>query len=152
MVPSRPQLGHVLLVATAPRWIHSAPEVSAQEERGPERLPMVWDWEAFSDLCRWTDANTPIDALFLAPADWDSFWVFARRSIVMTKKGAATPQRYEAYLAVVEAYRDPRAERFAETADQYDADYVIVAAEWSQPDMDLVYRNGRYAIYEVPGS
>jgi hypothetical protein len=72
--------------------------------------------------------------------------------MVMTKKGASTPESYKTYLAVVEAYRDPRAERFAEIIDQNDADYVIVASEWPLPDMGLVYRNGRYAVYEVPGS
>jgi hypothetical protein len=151
IILSRPQIGWKLGSEGA-KLLGPAQETPAENDADLDRLRVGWDWEAFSDLCRWVEASTPVNALFVAPPEWGPFRTYARRGMVTSWKGSGAPERREAYVAVLELYRHPRSEGFSEIARLYDADYAIVAAEFSLPDMDLVFRNDRYAIYQVPES
>jgi hypothetical protein len=148
VVLSRPQVSFAI-VKRGYRWFGAAQGMSTEPDRANAHLQMTWDWAAFSDLCRWVDSNTAIDAMFLAPADWNSFWVYARRGMAVAWKGAGMPGWSELYALVQELYRRPQAEQFVEVARQYDADYVIVAEGLVLPELERVYYNKHYAIYKV---
>jgi len=148
MLFSRPQVGIVLLQRGV-EWFGSEPKTSSEANSTTDVPEMTWDWDAFSDLCHWVDSNTPTDALFLAPVDWSLFWVYGRRGLVVTWKGAAWPGWTQRYVPVQELYARPDGKRFMDTASTYAADYIIVMPGLTLSGLDIVYQNDHYVVYEA---
>lgn len=153
MTVSRPLVG-VALVSKGFEWFlaRQGPPVvieSVATESRSEQPVMVWNWYAFVDLCDWVDSNTPVDALFLAPVDWNSFRVYARRGLAVSWKGTEWEGWAEHYETVLALYNSPDAHRFVDVARDYDVDYVVVMPGLDLPDFDVVYENGFYVVYKV---
>jgi hypothetical protein len=148
MLLSRPQIGIVLLQRGVEQF-GSESAISSEVNSAADVPEMTWDWDAFSDLCHWVDLHTPVDALFLAPVDWSLFWVYGRRGLVVTWKGAAWPGWAERYASVQELYARPDGKRFVDTASTYTADYIVVMPGLALPGLDVVYQNDHYVVYEA---
>jgi hypothetical protein len=148
MAVSRLQVGAVI-VQTGLEWFGMEPEISAQVPCDSEAPEMAWDWEAFSDLCSWVDANTPVEALFLAPVDWNHFRVYARRGLAVSWKGTEWPEWSTRYSTVRALYECPQAERFVNVARAYAVDYVVVMSGLTLPGLDVVYENETYRVYKA---
>jgi hypothetical protein len=148
MALSRPQVGTAVFLKGL-EWFGPGQEVPAETEGRDAQLGMVWNWHAFTDLCHWVDLNTPVEALFLAPTDWNPFRVYARRGLVVSWKGTEWPGWAERYAMVQSLYDCPDAGAFVETATAYAVDYVVVMRELTLPGLELAYENDYYAVYKA---
>lgn len=148
MALSRPQVGTAVFLKGL-EWFGPGQEVPAETEGRDAQLGMVWNWHAFTDLCHWVDLNTPVEALFLAPTDWNPFRVYARRGLVVSWKGTEWPGWAERYAMVQSLYDCPDAGAFVETATAYAVDYVVVMRELALPGLELAYENDYYAVYKA---
>lgn len=118
----------------------------------------VSDQESFLALCAWVRANTPPDALFLAPPrDFASFRIYAHRALFITfKDGAVTlfsgrlaEEWYARYRAVERLYLQGDQDAVVTFSRRHGIGYVI--RDTAQPAMALpvAYENQRYQVYEV---
>lgn len=148
MILSRPLVG-VVLVEMGVDWFSSTDQANANITHNEKALSMPWDWDDFSDLCRWVDSNTPVESLFLAPVDWNPFRVYARRGLPVSWKGTSWPGWAASYTAVQRLYSLPDAGAFTDAALEYDVDYIVVMSGLALPVLELVYENDHYIVYKA---
>ena len=58
-------------------------------------------------------------------------------------------REYERYEAITELYRHPQEASFVEAASQHQVDYVIAVRGVVLPELERVYQNDYYAIYDM---
>jgi hypothetical protein len=118
----------------------------------------ISDREGFLALCAWARANTPREALFLAPpGDFASFRIYAHRAVFVTFKDGAVSvvsgrlagEWYARYREVERLYRQGDQDAVVTFSRRHGIGYVV--RDTAQPAMALpaVYENQRYQVYEV---
>lgn len=121
----------------------------------------------FDQLALWVRANTPHDAVFVAPPYLQSFRLMAERAIVVDFKtfpfkdqailewrdriadlagGRDLSLGYSWHSQLRGAYLSMNREQFVELARKYDADYIVVE-RGQDLGFPLVYRNESFHLY-----
>ena len=142
-----------------------------QSATAPRSDWMLTDPAAWRDVCAWASHNTPPTACFLTPASGATFRWYANRNDVVNWKDV--PQDAAGIVGWWERMRDihgpespkgiPHAHRslaelgpvrLKQLADEYDADYAIIAREPSLQPLDLpeLYSNSSYSVVRLRSS
>lgn len=130
-------------------WLRPRQVAAAQLESEDFVPRLEWHWESFAELTTWIDANTPIDAVVMTPADWGTFWTYARRAVVVSDRIAVWSGWAATFETVKAAYAQPDPDNFIQVAQKYKADYVVVMTGLELPGLRKVYENDHYALYQT---
>lgn len=179
---TRPQLAAwlqmaLLLLATVPIlvWNYQYQQLPLpgsirqtwQQEDEPrsaeETLERFQDWRA---ACKWIEANTEVDALFLTPKGQQTFKWYAARAEVVSLKDIPQDARglVEWRRRMNDVYAPPvnrlgfaalSDEQLKELANRYEAEYVVIEKPHRALRLKRVYPTGSevnatFAVYRVP--
>jgi hypothetical protein len=136
---------------------------------------MPQDQMDYVALCNWVrdPANTPRDAIFIVPPQEQVFRLYAQRAIVVNLKGVPQlsselkewrtrlrdvldddPMRFAARFdktlyAIGQQYESLPPQHFTSVAQRYNAPYLIVEHEISDPSWHLVHTSGLFRLYRL---
>jgi hypothetical protein len=126
-------------------------------------------------LCNWIrdPANTPRDATFIVPPQEQVFRLYAQRAIVVNLKGVPQlsselkewrtrlrdvlghdPMKFAArfdqtLFLIRQRYESLPPQHFTSVANQYNAPYLILEHEISDPSWQLIHTSGRFRLYQL---
>lgn len=120
-------------------------------------------YAAWRDVCHWIRVNTPTDVCVLTPLRQQTFKWYAQRSELVNWKDVPQDaiglhewwkrfrqvRQLDSPAVTAQQYR----QRVIELVQQYDLQYVLVvhSAKSARCGLPLVYRNARFAVYQVVG-
>jgi len=146
-----------------------------QKGRGVLLDMMPEDPMDYVALCNWVrdPANTPRDAIFIVPPQEQVFRLYAQRAIVINLKGVpqlsselkewrtrlsdvlgADPMKFAARFdktlyAIRNQYESLPPQHFTTVAHRYNAPYLIVEHDITDPSWRLLHTSGRYRLYRL---
>jgi len=136
---------------------------------------MPQDQMDYVALCNWArnPANTPRDAIFIVPPQEQVFRLYAQRAIVVNLKGVpqlsselkewrgrlhdvldGDPMKFAApfdqtLVLIRRRYESLPPEHFTTVARRYNAPYLILEHEITDPSWQLVHTSGNFRLYQL---
>ncbi len=146
-----------------------------QKGRGILLDMMPQDQMNYVALCNWVrdPSNTPRDAIFIVPPQEQVFRLYAQRAIVVNLKGVPQlsselkewrtrlrdvldddPMKFAARFdktlyAIRQQYESLPPQHFTSVAHRYNAPYLIVEHEITDPSWHLIHTSGTYRLYRL---
>ena len=146
-----------------------------QKGRGILLDMMPQDQMNYVALCNWVrdPSNTPRDAIFIVPPQEQVFRLYAQRAIVVNLKGVPQlsselkewrtrlhdvldddPMKFAARFdktlyAIRQQYESLPPQHFTSVAHRYNAPYLIVEHEITDPSWHLIHTSGPYRLYRL---